>query len=195
MKHTKAAIYLCAALLLAAAPGCGTSGKDTAAPAGTETDNRDSAPDTEKNDSDSYGNPRQNSKDTPSEADMPEDSSSQPGSEPQSGPVGAEETISGEVKSIGDNSIVLNQAEVVSDQEMEIMVGDSPDAKLVTVRFSENTEFVVSTVKNSGINGDSDVESREGSFSDIKEQSSLELTGSYEGEDFVASRVILYIFL
>lgn len=185
MKRTKAAIYLCTALLLATVPGCGASGDGEAAPAAMDADIDHGAADETGNDSDNEGSlaPAPN---TPSEAEMPEDSEV---------PAGAEETITGSVKSIGDNSIVLSKAEVISEQEMVAMVGDSPNEDLVTVRFSENTEFVVETVKNNGINGDSDVESRKGSFSDLKEQSSLDLTGSYEGEDFLASQVILYIFL
>lgn len=188
MKRTKAAIYLCTALLLAAVPGCGASGDGEAAPAAMDADINRSAADTEENDNGSEGSPAPSA---PSEAEMPEDSGRQADSE---APAGAEETITGSVKSIGDNSIVLSKA--ISDQEMIIApVEGSSDEELVTVRFSENTEFVVATVKNSGINGDSDVETRKGSFSDLTEQSSLDLTGSYEGSDFLASQVILYIFV
>lgn len=181
MRQTKAAIYLCTALLLAAAPGCGTLGKGTAAPAGTETERRDSAKGTEKNHSETTANT--------SGAEKSD-------SETNASTSGTEETISGNIKSIGDNSIVLSKAEDISDQEMIIAPAEgSPDEELVTVRFSENTEFIVSTVKNGGVNGDSDVESRKGSFSDLTEQSFLDLTGSYEGKDFMANQVILYIFL
>lgn len=194
MKRTKAAIYLCTALLLSAAPGCGTSGDGTAASAAVETDDKDSAKDTEKTDNDNYDKSTADS-DTPSETNMPEDNASQQNSDTAGNTPMTEETISGSVKSIGDNSIVLSKAEVTPDGEMTMLAEDGPNEELVTVRFSENTKFVVATVKNSGVNGDSDVESREGSFSDLTEQSLLDLTGSYEGDEFLANQVILYIFV
>lgn len=194
MRQTKAAIYLCTALLLAAAPGCGALGNGTAAPAGTETERRDSAKGTEKNHSKTTANT------SGAEKNDSETTANTPGAEKSDSETKAstsrtEETISGNVKSIGDNSIVLSKAEDISDSEMATPAEGSPDEDLVTVRFSENTEFIVSTVKNGGVNGDSDVESRKGSFSDLKEQSSLSLTGSYDGKDFLASQVILYIFV
>ena len=69
------------------------------------------------------------------------------------------------------------------------------DEEFITVYFSEETNYEVWTVKNSGVNGDSDIDKREGTFSDLKEQLSVNMTGFYEGDDFYAKQVIIYNFV
>ncbi|MCM1183224.1 MAG: hypothetical protein NC337_07610 [Roseburia sp.] len=105
-----------------------------------------------------------------------------------------EETeLEGIVERIGENSVVVNKIYVLSTTTAVSYVGSEED--LVTVHFSEETRFEVWTVKNSGINGEADTDKREGTALDIKEQSSLNMTGRYEGEDFYAETVIIYDFV
>lgn len=50
-------------------------------------------------------------------------------------------------------------------------------------------------MKNNGVNGDEDVETREGSLADINEGTVLNMTGSYQGDDFYAEQVVIYKFV
>lgn len=109
-----------------------------------------------------------------------------------------ETELEGTVKSIGEGSMVVSKIFTYTEDGKDIAVsyvGDGPDDALITVYFAENTEFIVRTVKNGGVNGDSDVEDRAGSVSDILEGNSVLMTGSYEGEDFRAEQVVIYNFV
>ncbi len=123
------------------------------------------------------------------------------GAEAEVAGAGNEQLLCGSIRSIGENSIVISQSFEETDNEdpdASIMVEPiegSPEEILIQVDFSEDTVFEVKTVKNGGVNGDSDVERTEGSIADLKEQSSVELTGNYEGADFRAKKVVIYRFV
>lgn len=110
------------------------------------------------------------------------------------------ETLEGTVKSIGDGSIVISKAFTEEEDGVMFMYAPaegSEDEILITVNFSENTKFILHTVKNSGINGDSDVTKTEASFSDIKEKASVSLSGYFltPDQDYMADSVIIYKFI
>ena len=96
-----------------------------------------------------------------------------------------------DVESIGDNSVVGNKVfiETLPDGNGEIMLvgvgGDNQE--LVTVHFEENASYVYQIIRNGG----ADVETREGSFSDIGLDMTLDMTGYYKGEDFYADKVVI----
>ena len=96
-----------------------------------------------------------------------------------------------DVESIGNNSVVGNKISIETspDGNGEIMlVGAGGDNQvLVTVYFEENASYVYETIRNGG----ADVETREGSFSDIGLDMILDLTGYYKGEDFYADKVVI----
>lgn len=105
----------------------------------------------------------------------------------------------GNVVSIGDNSVVISQTftEELEDGEAEIAWGPaegSQDEVLVNVIFTADTQYEYKTVKNSGINPE-DIEVRAGNFSDIKEGLSLDMTGSYQRNDFYAAKVSISEFV
>lgn len=109
----------------------------------------------------------------------------------------AQTELEGDVRSIGEDSMVVSKIFTYTEDGEDIAVSyaeESPDAILITIYFSENTKFIVRTVKNGGVNGDADVENRAGTFSDIQEGKTVRMTGSYEGEDFRAEQVIIYQF-
>ena len=56
-------------------------------------------------------------------------------------------------------------------------------------------EFEIWTVKNGGVNGDSDIEKRQGVFSDMSQGANINMTGNYDGNDFHAKHVIIYNFV
>jgi len=102
--------------------------------------------------------------------------------------------LDGNIESIGDNSVVINKIFHTSTNTSISYWGDS-EKVLVTVYFSEETEFEVWTVKNGGVNGDSDIEKQKGAFSDLNQGAVLNMTGNYDGNDFHANHVIIYNFV
>ena len=96
-----------------------------------------------------------------------------------------------DVEGIGDNSVVGNKVfiETLPDGNGEIMLvgvgGDNQE--LVNVHFEENASYVYQIIRNGG----ADVETREGSFSDIGLDMTLDMTGYYKGEDFYADKVVI----
>ena len=93
------------------------------------------------------------------------------------------------VESIGDNSVVGNIISMEPDIEgnnIVVMVGAGGDnKKLVTIYFADNASYVYQIIR------DGDVETSEGSFSDIEVNMILDLTGHYKGEDFYADKVAI----
>ena len=89
------------------------------------------------------------------------------------------------VEQNGGTAAVAIAVEGTEDSELE----------LITVYFSENTRFIVRTVKNGGVNGDADAEDEDGSISSIQENNNVKMTGSYEGADFHAESVVIYHFV
>lgn len=111
----------------------------------------------------------------------------------------SETELNGTVQSIGEGSIVVSKIHTYVDENNGSAAVEMAEAsggdELITVYFSENTQFIVRTVKNGGVNGDSDAENREGTASDIEENKTVLLTGGYEGENFRAEQVIIYHFV
>ena len=102
--------------------------------------------------------------------------------------------LDGDIESIGDNSVVIN--EVFHPSENVSVAYESIEEKtLITVYFSEETKFEVWTIKNGGVNGDADVEKRQGTFSDLKQDTYVSMTGSYSGNDFYAKQVIIHYYI
>lgn len=93
------------------------------------------------------------------------------------------------VESLGDHSILGNKIfiETGIDGNGEIaVVGSGGDNKtLVSVYFEDDVSFVYCIIKNGG----ADVETREGSFSDIKKGFILDMAGHYQDEIFWANKV------
>ena len=183
-------------LLLAAATGCGKAGGDTDA-SGIEVipvDSEDSA--AKSPDAGQSGENMQSDGSAQTDDSVQADGGAQTDNGAQAGGNQQdEELLVGSVKSIGNNSIVISQA-FEEDENMLVMPGEgSEEEVLVNVYFSESTTYEVKTVKNGGVNGDADVEKRAGSFSDIKENGHLNMTGSYNGADFHAGKVVIYIFV
>lgn len=110
------------------------------------------------------------------------------------------EKVAGNVKSIGDQDIVICRSfeESSNGTDMDILVAPaegSADEELLTVLVLETTRYEVHTVKNGGVNGDADVETREGSLADLKEKAAVNIWGNFEGENFLAQQVIILYFV
>ncbi len=203
MRNKKIVAYLCMGLLLLVTAGCGNSDADSDV-SRVDTINFNDVNDTNMEESNTHQNNNENvnnqqdseEKNQNSLQDNQEyDNNNQQDSkeESNSNQSQTDSELDGSVESIGDNSIVINKTFHISESEELVYVGS--DKVLVTVYFSEETKYEVWTVKNGGINGDSDIDKREGDFSDIKNQVSVNLTGTYEGNDFYAKQVIIYNFI
>ena len=110
------------------------------------------------------------------------------------------EKVTGNVKSIGDQDIVIRRSfeESSNGTDMDILVAPAEgraDEELLTVLVLETTRYEVHTVKNGGVNGDADVETREGSLADLKEKAVVNIYGNFEGENLLAQQVIIFYFV
>lgn len=199
MKNKKLTTCLCVAALTLAISGCSQSNAETinfndfaaADNSGQRSDEfqNSGAQDTDEMKDESVqseDNIRVQSSETENEI-QPEGVSASDNDQPQS-----DEILDGDVESIGDNEVVINKTFYPSANEA---VSYNDEKVLVNVNFSAETTFEVWTVKNGGANGDADVTKQEGSLSDIKIQSHLEMKGSYKGNNFNAAEVIIYIYL
>lgn len=96
-----------------------------------------------------------------------------------------------------DNFVVVSKIfteEVDGGMVAEVIAIDgSEDEELITVYFTESTTFKIKTVKNAG----EEVTEKEGAFSDIKEELTLEVKGKMDarGEEFLADEVFIYEFI
>lgn len=189
MKQKKIAACLCMAVLLTMA-GCGNTDAGQAVQT-ADIQTQDQTGETAGGDSGSR------EKETKENGIDSEDSNEDIVSEE---PAGKQEdtALDGIVISIGDDSVVVSQMVTESGEEGdtgEVMVWEASEGEEITAYFSEDTQFVFKTVKNSGVNGDADVETREGSLADIREGSVVNMTGSYQGDDFQAGQVVIYKFV
>lgn len=113
---------------------------------------------------------------------------------------GETEQLNGNVRGIGDNGIVIIK---VRTEELEEGVslaiqpasGNETAEDYVGVNFTDDTTFELHVVKNGGVNPDEDVTVKEASISDIVGDMSVTLEGYYDGEVFVAGKVVLYEFV
>ena len=102
--------------------------------------------------------------------------------------------LDGSIESIADNSMIINKTFHPSSN-ISVTYEDDSEKVLITVYFSEETEFEVWNVKNGGVNGEADTEKRQGAFSDLKKDAHIDMTGSYDGNDFHAKHVIIYNYV
>lgn len=202
MRNSKKVAYLCMSVLLMTT-GCSSSDRDSDVST-VDTINFSDAIDIDAEDN------RSNNQNIKGNVDNQQDSDEKSANEESANEAnGNEESanmqsdnsqsqsdieLDGNIESIADNSVVINK---IFHPSANIAVSYTDDSKkvLVTVYFSEETEFEVWTVKNSGVNGDADTEKQQGTFSDLKQDVHINMTGSYEGNDFHAKHVIIYNYV
>lgn len=106
-----------------------------------------------------------------------------------------EEHLSGNVRDLGDNSVIISKIFI---EESEDGSGDiiylpgegDQNEELVTVNFTDDTEFHYWVIQSDG----GDIDMRESSFSEIKKDIGLEMYGNYDGSVFIASKVIIEVY-
>ena len=191
MRNKKIIVHFCTVLFLLMLTGCGNSNEGLdASTAGTINFNDVIETNTEENNS--------NHQSMKEEVDNQQDVQLQPdngSSQVDNTQLQSDSELDGVIESIGNNCVVINKIFHTSENTSVSYVGLDSENTLITVYFSEETEFEVRTVKNNGVNGDADTEKRQGTFSDLMQDAVINMTGSYDGDDFHAKHVIIYQFV
>lgn len=184
-KRKNAAGYVSIVLLAGFIAGCGGSGNDTSLSTENVSVSKEKTNQALKSVKDETGNDN-----------LEKDSEEKQEENSQAHDMEREtETLTGSIKSIEENGFVIRQA-FEEGEDVLVQPGEgSLDEVLIWVNVSESTLYEVKTVKNSGVNGDADVERREGSFSDLKENVSVSMSGYYEGEIFHAEEICMMLFV
>ncbi len=101
------------------------------------------------------------------------------------------ETFCGNVERIDGDSVVCSRIDTYREEgsQGEVMVATAAteDKELVTVRFAQNAVYTYRIIRDGGTN----VDTREGGFTDIGAGMILDLTGRYDGEAFLADTVMI----
>lgn len=101
------------------------------------------------------------------------------------------ENIGGKVKSIAQDSFVISRVIVDENGMILVMPGEGgPDELLTTIYCTDSTLFEHWTIQGGGAG----IEKKEAAFSDITEGVGLEAEGYFEGEEFIASKIIIEVY-
>ena len=100
------------------------------------------------------------------------------------------EIIGGKVRSVSSDSIVISRTLIDEEGMVTMPEAGSADEQLVTIRCTESTDFELWTIQGGGAG----IDTKEASFSDIDEGSGIEVEGHFEGEEFIADKVIIEIY-
>jgi hypothetical protein len=94
-------------------------------------------------------------------------------------------TINGDIKSIGNGSFSILKAEVYDN----VMVS-SDSNEIINVVYTNNTEITICTTLDAGIT----VNYSSGTTANLALDKLVEIEGAYDGDDFVATKIIVYRF-
>lgn len=175
------------ALMLAMATGCGN---------GQETESRSSMLSSEDAADESVRQLSQNDEagsDTP-ESPMPDEGKDDDCGTPDissENDSNSQDTIfiGGKVRSITQDGFVISRT-LVEDSMVVMPEAGSPEEELVSVRYTDSTTFERWTIQGGG----ADIVMEEAASPDIREGTGLEAKGYFDGEEFVAEKVIIEIY-
>lgn len=196
MKITKKWVMLvCMGMMfLTGATGCAKTAQppqQTKEEAGGETDMQD-----ESKEPDSDADEQKVPEETDSEADSKTDSQEIPeeteSETDQSTPrqvafSEGTEHLGGKVQSVSDDGMVFAQTTVKGEDESMVTIVDEKDAKKISVKFTADTKVEHWIIQGGGAG----IDMQDAEISDIKAGQGVELEGNYEGENFVAVRVLI----
>ena len=101
------------------------------------------------------------------------------------------ENIGGKITSIAQDSFVISRVIVDENGMILVMPGEGgPDEVLTTIHCTDSTVYEHWTIQGGGAG----IEKKEAAFSDITEGSGLEAEGYFDGEEFVADKVIIEVY-
>lgn len=99
------------------------------------------------------------------------------------------ESLGGTVQSPQEDGMILAQT-TVSDEDGMVTLLNVEDAKKIPVKFTADTKVEHWTIQGGGAG----IDMQEASFSDLEEGQGVEVEGNFEGETFVAARVIIEVY-
>lgn len=97
--------------------------------------------------------------------------------------------IGGKVREIMEDSFVLSRVQYADEDSSMVLIPEegSPEEELVTIRCTDETVFEHWLIQGGGAG----IDMSEASFADIQKGGGLEAEGHFDGEEFVASKVII----
>lgn len=98
--------------------------------------------------------------------------------------------IGGKVRSIGDNSFIISRTLIDENGCVTMPEKGSPQEELVNIICTDDTVFENWTIQGGGAG----IEKNEADFTDIKEGGGLEAEGHFDGENFIADKVIIEVY-
>lgn len=99
------------------------------------------------------------------------------------------ESLGGKVQSPQEDGMILAQTTQLDGDGMVTML-NVEDAKKIPVKFTADTKVEHWTIQGGGAG----IDMQEASFSDLEEGQGVEVEGNFEGETFVAARVIIEVY-
>lgn len=102
------------------------------------------------------------------------------------------EYVSGSIESVGDNSFTLAKSLIMKSEnggDIAVDTTIASDKQIIKVTYTDSTEFIVCT-STDGITG----QYSNGSAVNLQIGKAADLEGTYEGSDFVAQKVTIYIY-
>lgn len=99
------------------------------------------------------------------------------------------EHLGGKVQEPQADGMMLAQTTLLDGEGMVTLL-DVEDAKKIPVKFTEDTK-----VEHWTIQGDAGIDMRDMSVTDLEEGMDVELEGYFDGETFVAARVIIEVYV
>lgn len=99
------------------------------------------------------------------------------------------ESLGGKVQSPQEDGMILAQTTQLDKDGMVVLL-NVEDAKKIPVKFTADTKVEHWTIQGGGAG----IDMQEASFSDLEEGQGVEVEGNFEGETFVAARVIIEVY-
>lgn len=99
------------------------------------------------------------------------------------------ESLGGKVQSPKEDGMILAQT-TVPDEDGMVTLLNVEDAKKIPVKYTADTKVERWTIQGGGAG----IDMQEASFSDLEEGQGVEVEGNFEGETFVATRVIIEVY-
>jgi len=123
--------------------------------------------------------------------DSPSDISQENDSNPPEMNTSDQDTIyiGGKVRSISEDSFVISRT-LMEDSMVIMPEAGSPEEVLVTIRYNDSTSFEHWTIQGGG----EDIVKKEAAFSDIKVGGGLEALGYFNGDEFIAEKIIIELY-
>lgn len=100
------------------------------------------------------------------------------------------EHLGGKVQEPLESGMTLAQTTLVDEDGMVTLL-EVEDAKKIPVRFTEDTEVEHWTIRGGGAG----IDMQDAAVSDLEEGMGVELEGYFDGETFVAARVIIEVYV